>query len=222
MSQTGDPARPQPTARAPFIERLAGAIAVLGGLLLLTMAGLVVVERHRPALLQFARSMATSNWSAWAPPSPSSRSCPTARHGAATSWLIRSRVGCRARTNALIDAFWDLVYAGHDGLPGGLPDRRQLSSIIRSGQTTMLLQLTVWPAIAMSAALMVLLTVRRPGDGSAGCCGARHERAHVGVHRLRRHAAADRAAHADRPVDAGRRARSASCTSRAGRRSSPT
>src|SRR5262245_61354783 len=44
MSQTGDPAPPQADARPPLIERLAGAVAVLGGLLLLAMAGLVVVS----------------------------------------------------------------------------------------------------------------------------------------------------------------------------------
>ena len=156
MSQTGDPARPQPVARVPFVERLSGAIAVLGGLLLLAMAGLVVVSVigrrffNSPVngdfeLVSMGAAIAVFTFLPYT----------QARRGnilvdTFTTWLP-------ARTNQLIDAFWDLVYAATMGfLAVCLMDGA--FEHYRSGQTTMLLQLAVWPAIAISAALMVLLT----------------------------------------------------------------
>ena len=156
MSQTGDPAPPQPAARVPFVERLSGAIAVLGGLLLLAMAGLVVVSVvgrrffNSPVngdfeLVSMGAAIAVFTFLPYT----------QARRGnilvdTFTTWLP-------ARGNQLIDAFWDLVYAVTMGflaicLIDGAYEH------YRSGQTTMLLQLAVWPAIALSAALMVLLT----------------------------------------------------------------
>ena len=73
-------------------------------------------QRARALASSARRSTATSSWCRWRPPSPSSPSCPTARRAAATSSSTPSRAGCRVRTNALIDAFWDLVYAGMMGL----------------------------------------------------------------------------------------------------------
>ena len=156
MSQTGDPARPQPAARLPFIERLSGTIAVLGGLLLLAMAGLVVVSVigrrffNSPVngdfeLVSMGAAIAVFTFLPYT----------QARRGnilvdTFTTWLP-------ARTNQLIDAFWDLVYAATMGfLAVCLMDGA--FEHYRSGQTTMLLQLAVWPAVAISAALMVLLT----------------------------------------------------------------
>ena len=67
-----------------------------------------------------------------------------------TSWLP-------ARANALIDAFWDLVYAGMMGLLTACLATGTVEHY-RSGQTTMLLQLAVWPAIAVCTVLLFLLT----------------------------------------------------------------
>ena len=156
MSQTGDPVRPQPTTRVPFVERLSGTIAVLGGLLLLAMAGLVVVSVigrrffNSPVngdfeLVSMGAAIAVFTFLPYT----------QARRGnilvdTFTNWLP-------ARTNQLIDAFWDLVYAATMGfLAVCLMDGA--FEHYRSGQTTMLLQLAIWPAIAISAALMVLLT----------------------------------------------------------------
>jgi TRAP-type C4-dicarboxylate transport system permease small subunit len=156
MSQAGEPARLQPEAHASLVERLSGTIAVLGGLLLLVMAGLVVVSVigrrffNSPVngdfeLVSMGAAIAVFTFLPYT----------QARRGnilvdTFTGWLP-------ARTNRLIDAFWDLVYAGTMGflaicLIDGAYEH------YRTGQTTMLLQLVIWPAIALSAALMVLLT----------------------------------------------------------------
>ena len=101
------------------IERVSGAIAVLGGLLsLVSPAGrarcwaVAVPLAHR-------RDFDCADGAAIAV----SRSCPTpARRGnivvdTFTSWLP-------ARTNAAIDAFWDVVYAGTAVLLRSACDRR--------------------------------------------------------------------------------------------------
>ena len=65
--------------------------------------------------------------------------------------------GLPARANACIDAFWDVVYAGMMGLLTAC----LVTGVIehyRSGQTTMLLQLIVWPALGFCAVLCGLLT----------------------------------------------------------------
>ena len=129
---------------------------MLGGLLLLAMAGLVVVSVigrrffNSPVngdfeLVSMGAAIAVFTFLPYT----------QARRGnilvdTFTTWLP-------ARTNQLIDAFWDLVYAATMGfLAVCLMDGA--FEHYRSGQTTMLLQLAVWPAIAISAALMVLLT----------------------------------------------------------------
>ena len=129
---------------------------MLGGLLLLAMAGLVVVSVigrrffNSPVngdfeLVSMGAAIAVFTFLPYT----------QARRGnilvdTFTTWLP-------ARTNHLIDAFWDLVYAATMGfLAVCLMDGA--FEHYRSGQTTMLLQLAVWPAIAISAALMVLLT----------------------------------------------------------------
>jgi TRAP-type C4-dicarboxylate transport system permease small subunit len=154
MSQAGDPARAEP--RVPLVERLAGTIAVLGGFLLLAMAGLVVVSVigrrffNSPVngdfeLVSMGAAIAVFTFLPYT----------QARRGnilvdTFTGWLP-------ARTNQLIDAFWDLVYAATMGfLAVCLVDGAY--EHYRTGQTTMLLQLIAWPAIALSAALMILLT----------------------------------------------------------------
>jgi TRAP-type C4-dicarboxylate transport system permease small subunit len=57
-----------------------------------------------------------------------------------------------------LDAFWDLTYAGFMGLCAwglflGARDA------LRTGETTMQLQLAVWPGIALCAVLCLLLVI---------------------------------------------------------------
>jgi len=59
-------------------------------------------------------------------------------------------------TNGFIDAFWDVVYAGMMGLLAVSLATGALEHY-RSGQTTMLLQLIVWPALALCTLLCFLL-----------------------------------------------------------------
>jgi TRAP-type C4-dicarboxylate transport system permease small subunit len=61
------------------------------------------------------------------------------------------------RANAVIDAFWDLVYAGMMGLMTACLIVGTLDHI-RNGQTTMVLQFPIWPAIAICTVLALLLT----------------------------------------------------------------
>ena len=154
MSDAGAAAaRPEPPSP---IERLSGAIALLGGLLLLSMASLVVVSVlgrkffNAPVngdfeLVQMATALAVFAFLPY---------CQARRANifvdTFTGWLP-------ARANVLIDAFWDLVYAGMMGL---LTAGLVVGTIehYRSGQTTMLLQIVAWPAIAISTALLFLLT----------------------------------------------------------------
>jgi TRAP-type C4-dicarboxylate transport system permease small subunit len=147
--QTG----PQP----PASERLSAAIALLGGLLLLCTATLVVVSVlgrkffDAPVngdfeLVQMATAVAVFSFLPYC----------QARRGnivvdTFTSWLP-------VRGNALIDAFWDLVYAGMMGLIAVCLTTGALEHF-RNGQTTMLLQLIVWPALAICTALCFLLAL---------------------------------------------------------------
>jgi TRAP-type C4-dicarboxylate transport system permease small subunit len=140
----------------PFVERLSGSIAILGGLLSLSTALLVVVSvlgrrfYNAPVngdfeMVQIASAITVFSFLPY---------CQVRRSNIVvdtfTTWLP-------ARTNALIDAFWDLVYAGMMGLMTACLIAGTLEHI-RSSQTTMLLQLLVWPAIAICTVLAALLT----------------------------------------------------------------
>jgi TRAP-type C4-dicarboxylate transport system permease small subunit len=157
MSQAGQQAPPYLEARPTALEWLSGWIAALGGFLLLTMAGLVVVSVigrrffNAPIngdfeLVSMGTAIAVFTFLPYC----------QARRGnilvdTFTGWLP-------ARARALIDAFWDLVYAATMGfLAACLVDGA--IEHYRSGETTMLLQVAIWPAIVVSAALMILLAV---------------------------------------------------------------
>jgi hypothetical protein len=160
VTPRADPPRP------PLIERLSGRIALLGGLLLLCVAALVVLSvigrwlggtplgRTFPWLgpingdfemVQMATAIAVFSFLPYC----------QARRGnifvdTFTGWLP-------ARANALIDAFWDIVYAGMMGLITAC----LMTGVVehfRSGQTTMLLQVIVWPALAVCTLLAAVLT----------------------------------------------------------------
>jgi TRAP-type C4-dicarboxylate transport system permease small subunit len=154
MSDAGVAA--QPGLRPSLVERLSGAIAVVGGFLSLCMALLVVVSvigrkfYNAPVngdfeMVQIASAITVFSFLPY---------CQVRRSNIVvdtfTTWLPE-------RTNSLIDAFWDLVYAGMMGLMTACLIAGTLEHY-RSGQTTMLLQLLVWPAIALCTVLSALLT----------------------------------------------------------------
>jgi TRAP-type C4-dicarboxylate transport system permease small subunit len=157
MTDASDASRPQAAAPAPFIERVSAVIAVLGGLLLLSMAGLVVVSVigrgffNSPVngdfeLVSMGTAIAVFTFLPYC----------QARRGniyvdTFTTWLP-------TRAAAVVDAFWDVIYAGTVAVLAGCLVEGAIEHY-RSGQTTMLLQLVIWPAIAISAALMILLTL---------------------------------------------------------------
>lgn len=156
MSDAGIPARSAREARPPLIERLSGAIAVLGGMLSLSVALLVVASVlgrwlfRAPIngdfeMVQMATAIAVFAFLPY---------CQAIRGNIVVD-TFTSRLP--VRTTALIDAFWDLVYAGMMGLLAACLATGTIEHY-RSGQTTMLLQLVVWPAIAVSAALCLLLS----------------------------------------------------------------
>ena len=154
MSDAGSAARED--ARPHVIERLSGAIAILGGVVSLSMALLVVVSVigrrffNSPVngdfeMVQIASAIAVFTFLPY---------CQALRGNIVVD-TFTSRLPVRA--TALIDAFWDLVYAGMMGLLTACLVAGTLDHI-RSGQTTMLLQLLVWPAIAICTLLAALLT----------------------------------------------------------------
>jgi TRAP-type C4-dicarboxylate transport system permease small subunit len=144
-------------ARPALIERVSGGIAVVGGVLLLCVAMLVVASVlgrwlfRSPIngdfeLVQMATAIAVFSFLPYC----------QARRGNIVVDTFTSALP--PRINAAIDAFWDVVYAGMMGLLTATLATGALEHY-RSGQTTMLLQIIVWPTIAVSAALAGLLAV---------------------------------------------------------------
>ena len=160
----------QAASRPSFVERLSGAIAVLGGVLSLGVALLVVLSvlgrwlkgvpwADRAAsllglelgpingdfeMVQMATAIAIFAFLPYT----------QARRG--NIFVDTFTSGLPARVNARIDAFWDLVYAGMMGILTACLIVGTLEHY-RSGQTTMLLQIIAWPAIAISTLLLLLL-----------------------------------------------------------------
>jgi TRAP-type C4-dicarboxylate transport system permease small subunit len=154
MSDTGSTAQ---AAVPSLMERLSGAIAVLGGVLQLGVAVLVVASvlgrwlYRAPIngdfeLVQMATAIAIFSFLPYC----------QVRRGNIVVDTFTNRLP--PRVNALIDAFWDVVYAGMMGLLTATLATGALEHY-RTGQTTMLLQIIIWPAIAICAALALLLTV---------------------------------------------------------------
>ena len=149
MSDAGVPA--QREQRATLIERLSGAVAVTGGALSLAVALLVVVSVvgrrffNAPIpgdfeLVQMATAIAVFSFLPYC----------QVRRGNIVVDTFTTRLP--PRLNAVIDAFWDLVYAGMMGLMTACLAVGTLDHI-RNGQTTMVLQFPIWPAIAVCTAL---------------------------------------------------------------------
>lgn len=153
MNEAGAAAEPPTT----LIERLSGAIAVTGGALSLAVALLVVVSVvgrrffNAPIpgdfeLVQMATAVAVFSFLPYC----------QARRGNIVVDTFTTRLP--PRVNAIIDAFWDLVYAGMMGLMTACLAVGTLDHI-RNGQTTMVLQFPIWPAIAVCTGLALLLAV---------------------------------------------------------------
>jgi TRAP-type C4-dicarboxylate transport system permease small subunit len=155
MNEAGAAAQREPPAT--LIERLSGAIAVTGGALSLAVALLVVVSVvgrrffNAPIpgdfeLVQMATAVAVFSFLPYC----------QARRGNIVVDTFTTRLP--PRVNAIIDAFWDLVYAGMMGLMTACLAVGTLDHI-RNGQTTMVLQFPIWPAIAVCTGLALLLAV---------------------------------------------------------------
>lgn len=150
------PATSQPDI-TPLIERLTGPVAIFGGLLALAVAGLVVVSVLGRWLFsmpvegdfEFVKMATAIGVFAYLPYTQ-------ARRGNIMVDTFTGWMGQGARDQ--LDAFWDLAYAAFMGLCtwGLLLGARDA---LRTGETTMQLQLAVWPAIALCAALCLLLVV---------------------------------------------------------------
>lgn len=146
----------------PLIERLTGSVAIFGGLLALAVAGLVVVSVLGRWLFsmpvegdfEFVKMATAIGVFAYLPYTQARRG--NIMVDTFTGWMGQ---GARDR----LDAFWDLAYAAFMalctwGLFTGARDA------LGTGETTMQLQLAVWPAIALCAVLCALLV--------ATCVGA--------------------------------------------------
>jgi len=155
-----------PGVRPPLVERISGIVGVLGGLLLLAMASLVVLS----VLGRWLSGTSLAAKFPWL--GPVNGDFELVSMGAAIAVFAflpycQARRGnivvdtftrwLPARATSLLDAFWDLIYAGMMGLLTACLVVGTLEHY-RSGQTTMLLQLIAWPAIAISTALLFLLT----------------------------------------------------------------
>jgi TRAP-type C4-dicarboxylate transport system permease small subunit len=150
---------PETSARQPppLIERLTGPVAIFGGLLALAVAALVVVSVLGRWLFsmpvegdfEFVKMATAIGVFAYLPYTQ-------ARRGNIMVDTFTGWMGQAARNR--LDAFWDLAYAAFMalcawGLFTGARDA------LRTGETTMQLQLAVWPAIALCAVLCLLLVV---------------------------------------------------------------
>jgi TRAP-type C4-dicarboxylate transport system permease small subunit len=169
MTTTGKPpANDQPGTGA--VERLAGLVAVTGGLLAVAVAILVTVSVLGRWLLakpidgdfEFVKMATAIAVFAYLPYAQCRRA--NILVDTFTGWLP-------PRVRSFIDAFWDVVYAAFAALCAvGLAVGA--GEALKSGETTMQLQLVVWPAIAVCALLATLLVAaclitarRRVGRG---------------------------------------------------------
>lgn len=156
-----------PEGRQPFIVRASAVVAVLGGLISLATAAIVVAS----VFGRWFRGSAFSSLAPWI--GPIDGDFEYVKMGTAVAVFaflpyaqaMRSNIVVDTFTNKLsprtvdrIDAFWDLVYAA---MMGVLTWCMVLGTLdfYRSGETTMMLQLIVWPAIAVCTVLSGLITL---------------------------------------------------------------
>ena len=157
MSPPSAPAEDAAPHERPFIERVTGSVAILGGLLALAVALLAtasVMMRwifNEPIdgdfeYVKMATAVAVFTYLPYT----------QARRGnimvdTFTGWMSE-----RARN--MLDAVWDLVYAGFMGFCAYALVFGTFATY-RSGETTMQRQLILWPSIALATALCMLLTL---------------------------------------------------------------
>ncbi len=139
------------------LERLTGAIAIVGGLLALGVACLVTASVLRRWLLnspidgdfEFVKMVTAVAVFAYLPYTQARRG--NIMVDTFTGWLP-------AGARHALDAFWDLVYAAFVGYVAYCLVFGSLDAI-RTGETTMQRQLLIWPSIALSTALCMLLAL---------------------------------------------------------------
>jgi len=160
----GDGHRP---ARSPLVETLSGIVAVIGGLVSLATALIVVAS-------VFGRWFKGTPFAPYAPwIGPIDGDFEYVKMGTAIAVFaflpyaqaLRSNIVVDTFTNRLpqraqngIDAFWDMVYATMMAVLTWCMVQGTMD-FHRSGETTMMLQLIVWPAIAVCTLLSGLLTL---------------------------------------------------------------
>jgi len=142
---------------AALVRRLTALVAVFGGMLALAVAVLVVVSVlgrwlfNTPIegdfeFVKMATAIAVFSY------------LPYAQMRRENIMVDTFTTRLPARMRRLLDAFWDMAYAAFAGLIAyGLAYGAMQAA--RSGESTMQLQIVIWPAIAVSAVLAALLTL---------------------------------------------------------------
>ena len=140
-----------------LMERLTGTVAMLGGLLALAVAILATVS-------------VLSRWLLNAPIDGDFEYVKMATAVAVFAYLPytqarRGNIMVDTFTGGLspgkrhaLDAFWDLTYAAFMGYAAYCLTYGSLDAL-KSGETTMQRQIVLWPSIALSTALCVLLAI---------------------------------------------------------------
>lgn len=139
------------------IERLAEVVAVLGGLLALAVALLATASVMMRWLLsspidgdfEYVKMATAVAVFAYLPYTQARRG--NIMVDTFTNWLPR-------RVRDLVDAFWDLVFAALMAYLAYCLFHGTLG-LWRSGETTMQLQLVLWPSVALCALLGTLVVV---------------------------------------------------------------
>lgn len=165
MTDIADASGPAP--RQSLVAQISGLVAIMGGVVSLATALIVAAS-------VFGRWFKGSPYSSLAPwIGPIDGDFEFVKMGTAIAVFtflpyaqaLRSNIVVDTFTSKLpqrtvnrMDAFWDVIYAAMLGVLTGcmvLGTR----DFIKSGETTMMLQLVVWPAIAICTVLSGLLTL---------------------------------------------------------------
>jgi TRAP-type C4-dicarboxylate transport system permease small subunit len=145
-----------PPGRGNLLERLTAMVAIVGGLLALCVAALVCVSVLGRWLFaapvngdfEFVKMATAIAVFTYLPYTQMRRG--NIMVDTFTGWMP-------SRAVRALDAFWDLVFAACMGFCAvGLFEGA--GEAFKSGETTMQVQLAVWPAIGLSALLCALLT----------------------------------------------------------------
>jgi TRAP-type C4-dicarboxylate transport system permease small subunit len=137
------------------IERVTGWIAVFGGMLALAVALLATTSVVMRWLFnapidgdfEYVKMATAVAIFAYLPYTQARRG--NIMVDTFTNWLP-------ARVTELMDAFWDLAYAGLMGYVGYCLVFGSLDAL-KSGETTMQRQLVIWPSIALATLLCIIL-----------------------------------------------------------------